>query len=780
MVKNLVIVESPTKTKTYKKYLDQDFLILASYGHVRDLIPKAGAVIPDDNFAMHYQIIDKNSKHVDAICKAYKQAQALYLATDPDREGEAIAWHICEILRSKKLLTKDKPIYRMISNEITKNGIRDALINLKVINMDLVNAQQARRALDYLVGFNLSPLLWKKVQRGLSAGRVQSPALRMIVEREQEIEKFKSEEYWSIEANLQKGNNQFLARLIEYKQEKLQQFTVKNHEQAHGIVENLLKLARGKLLVTKVNKSQRKRNPVAPFTTSTLQQEANRKLGFSTKRTMVIAQQLYEGIDIGEGAIGLITYMRTDSVQIANEAMDELRQVILINYGANALCDTIRIFKTKSKNAQEAHEAIRPTVFAQLPSKIKQYLNIEQFKLYNLIWQRAIASQMTSAILEQVAIDLSCGAVNYGNIFRLNGSVIVDFGFMQVYQASKDEKSNNKTNKLDNDSSDNLIDTAKALPALNEGEEVSLLGINAEQHFTEPPPRFSEASLVKALEEHGIGRPSTYATIISTLQQRKYVTLNSARFKPTDVGIVVNGFLTNYFNKYVDYDFTAKLEDNLDEVARGEKNFIPLLKNFWDPFVELIKNIEAIVKRSDVTQERLDETCEKCGKALSVRLGKSGRFIGCTGFPECDYTRSLSKDHEDPDSTTKELGMVTDRNCPKCNKNLIIKYGKYGKFLGCSGYPECRHIESLNKPEIIEVFCPVCKKGQFTKRKSRYGTFFYGCNCYPECKYAIQNEPIDGQACPKCKWPILTLKITKKYGAQKVCPQKDCNFVESV
>ncbi len=767
MVKNLVIVESPTKTKTYSKYLDKNFLILASYGHVRDLIPKTGAVVPEDNFAMRYQVVEKNQKHVDAICKAFKQAKALYLATDPDREGEAIAWHICEILRAKKLLTPDKPIYRMVSNEITKNGIKDALNNLKSINIDLVYAQQARRALDYLVGFNLSPLLWKKVQRGLSAGRVQSPALRMIVEREQEIEKFKSEEYWTIEADLKKQNNQLLAKLIEYNHEKLQQFSINNKVQANEVTENLLRLAKGKLLVTKVNKSQRKRNPAAPFTTSTLQQDANRKLGFSTKRTMLIAQQLYEGIDIGEGAIGLITYMRTDSVHIANEAMDDLRKVILERYGVNALFESVRIFKTKSKNAQEAHEAIRPTGFSQFPLQVKPYLNSDQFKIYNLIWQRAIASQMSPAIIDQVAIDLACGNVNSGNIFRLNGSVIFDPGFMQVYQESKEEKVIDSREIAE-------LDEEKHLPALTEGEEVSLQIIRPEQHFTEPPPRFSEASLVKTLEEHGIGRPSTYATIIYTLQQRKYVILNASRFKPTDVGTVVNNFLTNYFNQYVDYDFTAKLEDHLDEVARGEKNYIPLLENFWHPFIELIKNIEVVVKRSDVTQEKLDENCEKCGKPLSIRLGKSGKFIGCTGFPECDYTRSLNKDNDSIDN--KEPETIVDRNCPQCNKNLIIKYGKYGKFIGCSGYPDCRHIESLNKPEIIDLICPACKKGKFIKRKSRYGTFFYACNSYPECKYAIQNQPLDEQ-CPKCNWPILTLKVTKRYGTKKICPQKECGFV---
>ena len=767
MGKNLVIVESPTKTKTFSKYLDKNFEILASYGHVRDLIPKSGAVVPEDSFAMHYQIIEKNRKHVDAICKAFKKADALYLATDPDREGEAIAWHICEILKEKKLLNNDKAIYRITSNEITKSGIKEALSNLKSINVDLVNAQQARRALDYLVGFNLSPLLWKKVRRGLSAGRVQSPALRMIVEREQEIEKFQSTEYWTIEADLNKKHNKFLARLIEYKHEKLQQFSIQNQEQANNIKQDLLQLAGGKLIVVKVTKSQRKRNPAAPFTTSTLQQEANRKLGFSAKRTMQVAQQLYEGVDIGEGAIGLITYMRTDSVHMSAEAIQDIRQVIADRYGKDAFPQEVRLFKNKSKNAQEAHEAIRPTMSDKLPTAVKHYLTTDQFRLYNLIWQRTIATQMQQATIDQVAIDLTCGPKDAGNIFRVNGSVLTDPGFMQVYQESLSEES--KHNTQDN----NIDPEEKHLPSLIEGEELNLTEIREDQHFTEPPPRFSEASLVKNLEEHGIGRPSTYATIIYTLQQRKYVTLLSSRFRPTDVGVVVNSFLTTYFKTYVDYDFTAKLEDHLDSIALGEQKSTPVLQNFWQPFIELIKNIDGAVKRSDVTHEHIDESCPKCNKPLSIRLGKSGRFVGCTGFPDCDYTRSVDQDSQD--NTPPEI--VVDRACPKCSKNLIIRYGKYGKFIGCSGYPDCKFIESLNKPEIVDIACPSCNKGKFIKRKSRYGTFFYACSCYPECKYAVQNEPI-AQNCPNCNWPIITLKITKKFGVQKACPQAGCGFIE--
>lgn len=765
MGKSLVIVESPTKTKTFSKYLGKNFLILASFGHVRDLIPKSGAVLPDQNFFMHYQLIEKNHKHVDAICKAMKEAEVLYLATDPDREGEAIAWHICEILKEKGLIT-GKPIYRITSNEITKTGIQDALKNLRDINFHLVNAQQARRALDYLVGFNLSPLLWKKVQRGLSAGRVQSPALRMIVEREQAINVFQTKEYWSIEADLTKQKSAFLAKLIEYNKEKLQQFSIVSAEHAQEIKRALLADSKGIVTVVKINKSQRKRNPAAPFITSSLQQDAIRKLGFSAKRTMQIAQQLYEGVDLQEGSVGLITYMRTDSVHLADEAVKDIRSTIERRYGKIALSEGVRVFKTKSKNAQEAHEAIRPTLMDYIPQDIKKYLTDDQYRLYTLIWQRTIACQMKQAIIDQVAIDLACG--EHG-VFRVNGSIISDPGFLQVYEESVSEEQ-----AIDNSANVSDLGIEKQLPNLKIHEQLNILDIRAEQHFTEPPPRFSEASLVKALEEYGIGRPSTYAAIISTLQQRKYAILESGKFKPTDVGVVVNKFLTTFFERYVDYGFTAKLEDLLDEIARGEAEWIPVLQHFWDPFIELIKKIDVSVKRSDVTHEQLEENCPSCGKVLSMRLGKSGKFIGCTGFPECDYTRSIGIT-----TIQQPPEIITDRLCPECSNQLIIKIGRYGKFIGCSNYPFCKFIESFNKKEEIDIECPLCTKGHFVKRKSRYGTFFYACSAYPACKYAIKGQPIKEQ-CPNCGWPILGLKTTKKNGSEKICPKEGCGFIKQV
>ena len=752
---NLVIVESPAKAKTIKKYLGKDFDVLASYGHVRDLVPKEGAVDPSADFAMKYQVIDRNDKHVKAIATKLKKSDALYLATDPDREGEAISWHLYELLQNRKML-KNKEVHRVVFNEITKKAVQDAVANPRELSMDLVNAQQARRALDYLVGFNLSPLLWKKVRRGLSAGRVQSPALRLIVERELEIEKFEAKEYWTVEADTEKDASPFKAKLTHFENEKLSQFSINNGDRAAEVEKGLAAAANGELQVIKVEKKKRRRNPAAPFTTSTLQQEASRKLGFTAQRTMRIAQQLYEGVDIGNGAVGLITYMRTDSVNLADEALGELRDFIGKTYGEDQLPDAVRHFKTKAKNAQEAHEAIRPTSIFNTPDEIKQYLDKDQLKLYSLIWKRTVACQMIHATIDTVAADMSAGE---GNVFRANGSTITNPGFIQVYMEGTDDSKGDD-------------DKEKLLPPLKEGETVKLLAIRPEQHFTEPPPRFSEASLVKALEEFGIGRPSTYASIISTLQDREYVEIEKKRFYPTDVGRVVNKFLTNYFTQYVDYDFTARLEDELDAVSRGEEEWVPLLDKFWQPFKNQIDDTEKNVKRSDVTQEKIDEKCPKCDSQLSIRLGRNGRFIGCTNYPDCDYTRNLNDDQE-ASAEPEKVG----RDCPKCGSELIFKQGRYGKFIGCSAYPKCKHIEPLEKPKDTGVTCPKCNKGTIMQRKSRRGKIFYSCSSYPKCDYAIWNEPLD-EPCPSCGWPILTVKTTKRRGTEKVCPQQDCSFAE--
>lgn len=759
MASNLVIVESPAKAKTIKKYLGRGFNVLASYGHVRDLIPKEGAVDTEHDFAMRYQLIERNAKHVEAIAKAMKKADALYLATDLDREGEAISWHLREILDERKLL-KGKPTYRVVFNEITKRAIKEAIENPRELSMDMVDAQQARRALDYLVGFNLSPLLWKKIRRGLSAGRVQSPALRMIVERELEIEAFNPREYWSVEADLSKDKSNFQGKLTHYNNEKLKQFSITNDAQASEIEKTLTESANGSLTVSKIEKKQRKRNPTAPFITSTMQQEAARKLGFTAQRTMRTAQQLYEGIDIGDGTVGLITYMRTDSVNLAQEALDEIRSLIAKRYGKKNVPDTPPAYKTKSKNAQEAHEAIRPTSAMIIPDEIKQSLNSDQFKLYNLIWKRTVASQMIHATINTVSINLSAGE---GHMFRATGSTLVDPGFMAVYQEGQDDQ------KGEDD------DKEKLLPAMKKGDKIKLKAVKPNQHFTEPPPRYSEASLIRDLEEHGIGRPSTYASIIATLQQREYVELEKKRFQPTDVGRIVNKFLTEHFTQYVDYDFTARLEDELDAVSRGEKSWIPLMQAFWTPFKALVDEKEKSVQRKDVTQEAMDEKCPKCDKPLSIRLGRRGRFIGCTDFPECDYTRSLN---EDKDSKEQEEA-IAGRSCPDCQSPLLIRHGRYGKFIGCSNYPDCRHIESLEQPKDTEVSCPQCNKGTMLLRKSRRGKIFYSCSTYPDCSYAVWNEPVK-QGCPQCDWPMLTKKTTKRSGTELVCPQEGCDFKQSV
>src|SRR5579875_2794746 len=609
MAKNLLIVESPAKAKTINKYLGTDFKVLASYGHVRDLVPKEGAVDPDHDFRMDYALIDKNVKHVDDIAKAAKAADSIYLATDLDREGEAISWHISEILRERGLL-KDRDVHRVVFSEITPRAIKEAVAHPRKLSHDLVDAQQARRALDYLVGFNLSPVLWRKVQRGLSAGRVQSPALRMIVEREEEIEAFKPREYWTVEAKLAHRDGEFTARVVKLHGKKFEQFDLTNARDAHAVRDALLKAANGQFVVGDIQSKQRQRRPAAPFTTSTLQQEAARKLGMATSRTMRIAQGLYEGVSLGgEGNVGLITYMRTDSTHLSGEAIGELRQAIEREFGRQGLPEHAMVYKTKSKNAQEAHEAIRPTSALRTPKSVAAFLTPDQLKLYELIWKRAVACQMKPATLNTVSVEFPCG---HDAAFRATGTTVVDPGFLAVYEEGRDAKTDD--------------DEARKLPALDKGEAVPLTDIATDQHFTEPPPRYSEASLVKAVEEYGIGRPSTYASIIQTLLSREYVILDSRRFKPTDVGRAVAKFLTAHFTQYVDYDFTAKLEDELDAVSRGEEEWRPLMAGFWKPFKALVDDKLETVDRSEATGARLLGDDPKTGRPVSVRLGRYGPY----------------------------------------------------------------------------------------------------------------------------------------------------------
>ena len=615
MADNLVIVESPAKARTIKKYLGKGFEVLASYGHVRDLVPKEGAVDPEHGFAMKYQLIERNERHLAAISKALQKAHTLYLATDPDREGEAIAWHLFEILRERGELHR-KPVRRVVFHEITKNAIRAAVAAPRELSLDLVNAQQARRALDYLVGFNLSPLLWKKVRRGLSAGRVQSPALRMICEREDEIAAFVPQEYWTIDALGEHSEQSFALKLTEFNGSKVEQFTFTDAQGARQAQQALTAAAGpdGALQVLSVDRKQRRRNPAPPFTTSTLQQEASRKLGFSAQRTMRLAQQLYEGIDIGEGSVGLITYMRTDSVSLAAEALGEIREVIVRLYGPAAVAEEVRVFRTKSKNAQEAHEAIRPTSAAIIPADIERHLDPDQFRLYGLIWKRAVACQMAPAVFDTVAVDMLVGPDGpQRHLLRANGSTLVTPGYIAVYQEGLDD--------AQSDDSDHV------LPPINEGETVRLKQVTPQQHFTEPPPRFTEASLVKTLEEYGIGRPSTYASIISTLRDREYAEIESRRFTATDIGKIVCRFLTDHFKRYVDYGFTAAMEDELDAVARGEERWTTPLTKFWKPFIDQVEDVEQNVTREQVAQARDLGTDPVSGKPISVRMVRFGPFV---------------------------------------------------------------------------------------------------------------------------------------------------------
>jgi len=680
MSKNLVIVESPAKAKTIERYLGKDFQVLASYGHVRDLIPKVGAVDPEHNFAMKYQLIEKNQKHLEKIAKAVKKASTLYLATDPDREGEAISWHVHSVLKERGLLD-DKEVSRVVFHEITKRAIQDALNNPRELSEDLINAQQARRALDNLYGFNLSPLLWKLVPGAKSAGRVQSPALRLIVEREDEISAFKSREYWTIGATAEHEKESINARLAKYGGERTEQFSFTDEKTVREVEQIIKETADGILTVAKVEKKQRRRNPAAPFTTSTLQQEASRKLGFSAQKTMMTAQRLYQGIDVGDESVGLITYMRTDSVTLAGEAIAELRTLIEERYGQESLPDKPRTYTTKARNAQEAHEAVRPTSAARIPAELKSRLDSDQYRLYELIWKRTVACQMSPAVFDTVRLDLIAGKAREGDIsFRATGSVLVKPGYMILYQEGTDDTPQN--------------DQDRVLPPLKENDRLALKELVSEQHFTEPPPRYSEATLVKALEEYGIGRPSTYASIISTLRNREYVEIESRRFIPTDVGKVVNRFLTEYFSQYVDYEFTAKMEDSLDAVSRGEGEWIPVLQDFWKPFNELIEHTETSVTREQASQARSLGDDPKTGRPMTVRMARYGPVIqiGTKDDEEKPLFAGL-RPGQKMDTITREealelfklprqLGSTPDGDLVSANIGRFGPYVRYGdKFV---------------------------------------------------------------------------------------------------
>ncbi len=753
MTHSLVIVESPAKAKTIEKFLGKGYQVLASYGHVRDLPSRDGSVDVDHGFLPKYAVSTKAKKQLSLLKQALKQANELVLATDPDREGEAIAWHLLEALGVDEKGQSPR-VSRVVFHEITRDAIAEAMARPRHISMDLVDAQQARRVLDYLVGFNLSPFLWKKIRYGLSAGRVQSVALRLICEREAEIEAFKPKDYWTIEAVMADAEGAiFGVRLHAIEGRKVasnaKQLETSGYEiitdrqAAEQLVAEIRPLP---LQVADVTCTEKKRRPSPPFTTSTLQQEANRKLGFSARKTMSVAQKLYEGVDIGEGPVGLITYMRTDSVTLSSLAIQEARQVIEERYGKGYLPVKPRVYKSKAKNAQEAHEAIRPTSLARHPDSLARFLDRDEQRLYKLIWERTIAAQMADALLDATTVEILAGEIYQ---FRASGQVVRFPGFMKVYIEGKDTESE---------------EAEGTLPSLNAGQALSFDSLKGEEHTTQPPPRYTEASLVKALEENGIGRPSTYAAIMNTLVERAYVRLEKRTFFPEDLGREVTRFLMQFFDKYVDYQFTANMEDDLDAISLGKRHWQTFLKNFWEPFREEVED----VKSEKFVGEALDEQCPECRQPLVKKFGKKGYFIACTGYPACTYTRPINGE-------AKDQPVYSDETCEKCGARMLLKEGRYGKYLACSGYPECKNNQPLVKPKSLGISCPSCKEGQIMEKKSRYGKVFFSCNRYPKCKYALWDQPV-AEPCPNCGFPLVVEKTTKRLGTVRKCPQEGCDY----
>jgi DNA topoisomerase-1 len=746
-MKSLVIVESPAKAKTIAKYLGKNYTVKASVGHIMDLPKSKLGVDIENDFEPKYIVIKGKAPVVKELKSAAKKADRILLATDPDREGEAIAAHVAEVISGS---IEDAEVYRVLFNEITKKAILLAIEHPGKVDVNKVDAQQARRVLDRLVGYQISPILWKKVQRGLSAGRVQSVALRLICEREEEIKAFVPEEFWSLTALLEgKSPPQFEAKLIKRDEEKLR---VKNNEEAQKILADL----QGRpYSVDKVEKKERRRNPVPPFTTSKLQQEAGRKLGFTAKRTMGIAQSLYEGVDVGkEGTVGLITYMRTDSTRVGKEAQDEARELIAGKYGKDYLPEKPPVYAS-AKLAQEAHEAIRPTSVMREPDVIKEYLENDQYKLYKLIWNRFVASQMNPAIIDQTSVDIKAGDYT----FRATGSVVKFPGFMAVYMEEKPE------DQVSDDENGEAV-----LPPLTEGEALTLIKLDPKQHFTQPPPRFSEALLVKTLEEKGIGRPSTYAAIISTIQDRHYVQKVENKFRPTELGVLVSELLVNHFPVVMDVAFTAKMEEELDKIEEGQMRWVEVVKDFYKPFSESLEKAQAEMKDFKSEQTPTDITCEKCGKPMVIKWGRNGQFLACSGYPDCKNTKPFVRNENGEVEAAPE--ETTDEKCPKCGSSMVIKRGRFGKFLACSRYPECNHTQGMS----TGVTCPE-DGGKIVERRSRFGKVFYSCSNYPACKFAIWYKPVS-RPCPQCGAPFLVEKYSKKTGPYIACLKKECGYKE--
>ena len=812
MANGLVIVESPAKAKTIQKYLGKGFTVEASLGHVKDLPKSTLGVDVDNEFETEYIVIPGKEKVLAKLKKLALSADHIYLAPDPDREGEAIAWHLASELgdgkKKKKRKKGDPPeeqrIRRVTFNEITKKAVQEAFEHPRDIDQNLVDAQQARRVLDRLVGYQVSPLLWDKVRRGLSAGRVQTVALRLIVEREREIKAFQKVEYWTIDANLAAAKPPaFDARFLGKGEEKVEVTNGEDAEKIRAALEN------ADWLVRTVDKKERRRNATPPFTTSKLQQDSSRKLRFSVKRTMMIAQRLYEGVELGEeGSVGLITYMRTDSTRVSNDALAEVREFIKSQYGDPYLPAQPNAYKEK-KEAQAAHEAIRPTSAMRHPDQIKQYLKEDEFKVYKLIWQRFVASQITPAVFDQTTVDIDAKSASETFWFRVTGSVLKFDGFLKVYEESKEGK----------DEDDEEL--KHKLPPMEAGQKLTLKELKPEQHFTEPPPRYNEASLVKELEERGIGRPSTYSAILSTIQERQYVQKLGGKFTPTEIGLVVTDLLVENFADIFDIAYTARLEQDLDEIEEGKETWTDALGSFYKKFekdlryagkhMENIKRMEKptdekcercgsplVIKwgkhgsfyacssydkedkescnftkenpinlpdldSADVQETTQEEYCENCGRVMVLKRGRFGQFMACTGYPDCKTTRRLDQGKKVPD-------IPLDEKCPKCDRNMMIRHGRYGEFTTCSGYPECKYV----KQNFIGVKCPLCEDGELVEKRARKGNTFYGCSNYPKCKFTAAHKPI-AEKCPSCGNPFLVEKYLKA-GPVIACPNKECEY----
>ncbi len=805
MAKSLVIVESPAKAKTIGKYLGKDFVVKASLGHVKDLPKKDLSVDVDRDFTPKYEVIEGKKKLMTELRQAAKSVQSIYLAADPDREGEAICWHLKEELELKK--PGGPAIFRVMFNEITANAVKKAFDKPLAVNVHLVEAQQARRVLDRLVGYKISPLLWDKVRRGLSAGRVQTVALRLIVEREREIKAFEKREYWTIDVALNAKKPPVLtARLNKRANENAE---IGDEKTAQGIVTDLDGVP---YVVRSVATREKKRNPVAPFITSTLQQESSRKLRFSVKRTMMLAQGLYEGKELGkEGSVGLITYMRTDSTRVSEDALAEVRGMITERYsesdakksGYSYLPEKPNVYKTK-KDAQDAHEAVRPTSVLRTPESLEKFLAEDELKLYRLIWMRFVASQMTPAVFDQTTIDIDANGKSGTNyLFRATGSVLRFDGFLKVYEEGKDQK----------DEDDDEL--KHKLPVVTEGETLRFKEISPEQHFTEPPPRYNEATLVKKLESDGVGRPSTYASILSTIQDREYVKKEGGKFTPTELGMVVTDLLLESFNELFDVKYTARMEEELDEIEDGKIEWRTAISDFYDRFQKDLDDAARNMTDIKRMEKPTDLLCEKCGKPMVIKWGKHGSFIACTGYPECTNTREVEQEVADGDKaafgeqdeaeycencgrpmvlkkgrfgqffacsgypdckTTKQIGgeqrkdVPLEEKCPQCDSNLVQKFGRYGEFVACSNYPKCKYV----KQKTIGVPCPNCSTGEIVERRSKRGKTFFGCNRYPDCDFVAWGKPIP-EKCPDCGSSYLVEKYLKA-GPVAQCPNGECKF----